>query len=207
MGPLILIPQNYDELSSARRAEVIPICMMARDQHGQEIAREWFFDGVAPVREQLVRIAHYALGDGWCGSQLADTVVQRLWALYGSAVGRYPARRVLKKAMRLGEELKAGDWRKRKYPNLYLSLDALDEKMRDHALADPKIYAVEFERQIMLDSVEERLKQEGRVEMRLVYQLVRRGYSWQEIADEVRAPNAECVKRRFYRWLKKSARA
>jgi hypothetical protein len=43
--------------------------------------------------------------------------------------------------------------------------------------------------------------------MRTVYRLVRRGYSWQEVADQVGAANAECVKRRFYRWIKKAASA
>jgi hypothetical protein len=57
----------------------------------------------------------------------------------------------------------------------------------------------------MLNTVEERLQHEGRTEMRTVYQLVRRGYSWQEVADQVGAANAECVKRRFYRWVKKAA--
>ena len=98
--------------------------------------------------------------------------------------------------MWLGEELKAGDWRKRKYPNLYVALDALDEKVRDQALADPHEYAELFEQQIMLDSVEDRLKREGRTEMRMVYQLVRRGYNWQEVAEHVGQANVERVKRR-----------
>jgi hypothetical protein len=109
--------------------------------------------------------------------------------------------------MWLGEELKIGDWRRRKYPNLYVALDALDEKVREQALADPNEYAELFEQQIMLNSVEDRLRQEGRTEMRIVYHLVRRGYSWQEVADQVGAANAECVKRRFYRWIKKAASA
>ena len=161
MAPVVVIPQNYEDLPPIQREEIVPICITACDRYGQEIAPEWFFDGVAPVRKQLVRIAQYALGDPWCVSELAETTVHRLWARYGAAVGRYPARRVLKKAMWLGEELKIGDWRRRKYPNLYVALDALDEKIREQALADPNEYAALFERQIMLDSVEDRLRQEG----------------------------------------------
>jgi hypothetical protein len=205
MAPVVVIPPNYDDLSHAQREQIVPICITAYDRHGEAIAPQWFSDGVAPVQKQLVRIAQYALGDPWCVSELAEVTVHRLWDRYGSAVGRCPARRVLKKAMWLGEELKIGDWRKRKYPNLYVGLDALEEKIREQVLADPNEYAELFEQQIMLNTVEERLQHEGRTEMRTVYQLVRRGYSWQEVADQVGAANAECVKRRFYRWVKKAA--
>jgi len=206
MAPVVVIPHDYEELSYALRKEIIPICITAFDRHGQSIAPEWFSAGVAPVRKQLVRIAKFALGDPWCVSELAEATVHKLWARYGCAVGECPARRVLKKAMWLGAELKAGDWRRRKYPSLYVALDALDEQVRDHALADPKEYAELFEKQIMLNSVEDRLQNEGRTEMRLVYQLIRRGFTWQEIAQEVGDTNAERVKRRFYRWVKKAAR-
>ena len=109
MAPVVVIPQNYEDLPPIQRKEIVPICIQACDRYGQEIAPEWFFEGVAPVQRQLVRIAQYALGDPWCVSELAETTVHRLWALYGGAVGRCPARRVLKKAMWLGEELKIGD--------------------------------------------------------------------------------------------------
>ena len=97
MEPIVVIPQNYDDLSHAQRKQTIPICIRACDRYGQPIVPEWFFSGVAPVRKQLVRIAHYALGDPWCVSELAEAAVHRLWARHGSAVGRCPARRVLKR--------------------------------------------------------------------------------------------------------------
>jgi hypothetical protein len=153
----------------------------------------------------LVSLAHYALGDPWCVSELAEATVHRLWSRYGEVVGRCPWRRVLKKAIWMAEELRIGDWRKRKYPNLYLGLDGLDEKIRDHMLADPSSYVDLVEQQIMLDSIEERLEQEGRAEMRLVFQLLRRGYSWQEIAEHIGESGREPAKPRFYRWLKKAA--
>lgn len=205
MAPVVMIPQNYEDLPDGQRQQIIPICMAALDRKGQPIAPQWFFDGVAPVRKQLVSLAHYALGDPWCVSELAEATVHRLWSRYGASVGRYPARRVLKKAMWMAEELKFGDWRRRKHPNLYLGLDALDEKIREQMLADPSAYVGLLEQQIMLDSVEDRLKREGRTEMRVVFQLLRRGYSWQEIAEHIGEMGAEPVKRRFYRWLKKSA--
>lgn len=77
----------------------------------------------------------------------------------------------------------------------------------DQTLADPRKYPELLEQQLMLDSVEERLKLEGRTAMLTIYQLIRRGYSWREVAERVGAPNAECAKRRFYRWVKKTASA
>ena len=90
-----------------------------------------------------------------------------------------------------------------KYPKLYLALDALDEKLRDQMLADPREYAERFEQQIMLDSIEDRLQREGRTLIQTMFQLVRRGYSWREVAERVALPTGEIAKRRFYRWMKK----
>jgi hypothetical protein len=207
MKLVVVIPQGYDDLPEPERRRIIPICISAFDQYGNPINPEWFSRGVAPVRRQLVRAARFWLGDPWCVSELVEETVHRLAMMYGSVVPSFPARRVLKKANRLGVELNVGDWRKRKYPNLYVALDALDTKVRDHALADPAQCPAAFERQIMLDSVEDRLEHEGRTEMRLIFQLVRRGYGWQDIAGKVGDPNPDNVKRRFYRWVRKTGSA
>jgi hypothetical protein len=207
MPPIVMIPRDYDDLPETQRKHIIPICMAALDQKGQPITPEWFFEGVAPVRKQLVGLAHYALGDPWCVSELAEATVHRLWARYGASVGSCPARRVLKKAIWMAEELKIGDWRKRKYPNLYFGLDTLDNKLREQLLADPNADVHALERQMMLDSIEAQLEHEGRTEMQLVFQLLRRGYSWQEIAERIGDNDREPVKRRFYRWIKRLATA
>ena len=206
MALVVVIPEDYEELSRAQRDQIIPICIQAFDRAGRPIAPEWFSRGVAPVHNRLVRIANHTMGDPWCVSELAEATVHRLWAKHGDALGSRPARRVLKMAMWLGKELNIGDWRKKRHPNLYLALDALDEKLRDQALAEPIRYVELFERQIMLDSVEERLRKEGRTDMLTLFQLIRRGYSWQEVAVQVGARSSECVKRRFYRWARKAAR-
>lgn len=207
MGLVEVIPQGYDDLPEPVRRRIIPICIAAFDQYGNPINPEWFSRGVAPVRRQLVCIARFWLGDPWCVSELAEQTVHRLAMFYGNIVPSFPDRRVLKKANRLGVELNVGDWRKRKYPKLYVALDALDTKVRDQTLADPVQCPAVFERQIMLDSVEDRLEHEGRTEMRLIFQLVRRGYGWQDIAGKVGDPNPDNVKRRFYRWVRKTGSA
>jgi hypothetical protein len=206
MEPVVVIPANYEELSHSERKRIVPICIRAFDEHGRQIAGDWFSRGVAPIRRKLVAMADHALGDPWCASELAETTVHRLWARHGHAVGRYPERRVLTKARWVAEELRTGDWRKMRFPNLYLALDALEEKLREQAVADPNEYADEFARQILLDSVEERLKREGPVEICIVYQLLRRGYRWREVAEKLGVPYNEPLRRRFYRWIKHLAR-
>jgi len=203
MGLFVVIPKDYDDLPEAVRKQTVPICIAAYDRHGQAINPDWFSLGVAPVRLQLVNIARFTLGDAWCASQLTEESVHRLWARYGNSLGCSPSRRVLKKALSLGVELNVGDWRKRKHPKLYLALDGLDEKIRDQTLADPRKYPELFEQQIMLNAVEERLDGQGRVQLRLVYQMLRRGHNWPEIAERL-GDQPERVKRRFYRWLKKT---
>src|SRR5579871_1211006 len=203
MGLFVVIPQDYDDLPEPIRKQTIPICIAAHDRHGQAINPDWFSRGVVPVQQQLVNVARFTLGDPWCASELTEESVHRLWARYGDSLGCSPSRRVLKKALSLGAELNVGDWRRRKHPRLYLALDALDEKIRERALADPKKYPEVFEQQIMLDQVEDRLDGEGRVQIRLVYQMLRQGHKWPEIAERL-GEERERLKRRFYRWLKKT---
>jgi hypothetical protein len=200
---VVIIPQNYEEMPERQRKQTIPICIPALDSAGRRIAPEWFHSGVAPVRKELVRIARFVLGDPWCASELAETTVHRLWARHGDAIGRYPARRVLKKAMWIAQELKVSDWRMRKHPKLYLALNAMDQKIQEQILTDSTQRIENLERELMLDSIDERLRLEHRSEMRLVFQLVRQGHSWQEIAGHIGDSNPEPVKRRFYRWLRR----
>ena len=89
-----------------------------------------------------------------------------------------------------------------RFPNLYLALDALEEKLREEAVADPNEYAEQFARGIILDSIQDRLKREGPAEICMVYQLLRRGYRWAEIAEQLGMLHAEPLRRRFYRWIK-----
>jgi hypothetical protein len=186
MESVVVIPENYEALSQAQGKRIIPICIKACDEDGSPIATEWFSLGVAPVHAELVGMAHHQLGDPWCGSNL----------------GHFPARRVLKKAMWVSEELKYGDWHRIRY--LYLAIEELDMKMRDAMLPDPGEYPALFEQKIMLDSVEDRLELEGRTQIRAMFQLMRRGYRWHEIAERLGIRTGEIAKRRFYRWLRKS---
>lgn len=207
MKSIVVIPQNYEELSYCEREQIIPICINAFDRHGRPIPPEWFSKGVAPVRERLVNIARRMLGDPWCVSELAEITVHRLWKKYRTVVRPYPARLVLKKALWISGEMKYGGWRQMRHQSLNVALDVLDEKVRAQTLVDPNKYAELFEREIMLDWFEDRLRLEGRTEIQAVYQLIRRGYTWREVAEHVGSANFECLKRRFYRWIKNAANA
>jgi len=207
MELVAVIPQDYDDLPEPLRRRIIPICIATFDRLGKPINPEWFSHGVAPVRKQLVRIAQYWPGDPWCVSELAEETVHRLSMLYGSVIPSYPARRVLKKANRLAVELNVGDWRKRKHPKLYVALDAMEAKVRDRALSDPSQSPAVFERQILLNSIEDRLGQETQTGMQLIYQLLRRGFSWQDIAVNIGEANPDAVKHRFHRWARKAGGA
>ena len=175
MTRVVVIPHDYEELPDAERNQIIPICIKAQDRRGQLIPREWFSEGVAPVREHLVNIARYTLGDPWCVSELAEITVHRLCEKHGTVVRPHPARLVLKKAVWISVEMKNGGWRQMRYHHLYFALDALDDKVRDQTLVDPNKYVELFERQILLDWFEDRLQSEGRNEIRTVYQLVQIG--------------------------------
>jgi hypothetical protein len=203
MELVVVIPQDYEKLPEALRKRTVPICIAAYDHNGQQIAPEWFWRGVAPVHKQLVRMARFMLGDPWCVSELAESVVHKLWARYGSALGMAPQRRVLKKAMREAREISIGDWRMRKRPQFYLALATLDEKVRERVLADPRQWPALFERELLLDAFEERLGQEGRAQMQQAFQLLRQGHNWDTIATRVGEKNPDNLKHRFHRWAKK----
>jgi hypothetical protein len=187
MELVAVIPQDYDDLPEPLRRRIIPICIATFDRLGKPINPEWFSQGVV--------------------SELAEETVHRLSMLYGSVIPSYPARRVLKKANRLAVEINVGDWRKRKHPKLYVELDGMDAKVRDRALADPSQCPAVFEQQILLNSIEDRLGQEAQTGMQLIYQLLRRGFSWQDIAQTVGEASPDAVKHRFHRWARKAGAA
>jgi hypothetical protein len=202
---VVVIPDNYEELPLSQQKEIIPICIRASDERGHRIAPDWFSRGVAPVQKELVGMARHELGDPWRASELAEATVHRLWARHGDSIGHHPDRRVLKKAVWIAWELKAGHWHQMKYGDLYLALDFLDEKMKIQALADPVESAERLEQQMMLDSIENRLRREGRIDIQTAFRLLRRGYTWQEVAEHMGTSNREILKRRFYRWIKRAA--
>ncbi len=106
----------------------------------------------------------------------------------------------------VGVELKVCNRKKRRQLKLDLALDALDDKIRDHTLADPSKFPELFERQMVLNQVAAQRDGKESVQIQLVYKMLRRGYTWPEIEERLgQAP--ERVKRRLYRWMKKTGEA
>ena len=68
---------------------------------------------MAPVQDQLRRIAWLKLGDVQRVSELAKITVHKLWELHGEDAGVWPCRRVLARAIWEARDLAAGDspWR------------------------------------------------------------------------------------------------
>ncbi len=64
---------------------MVPICIQSTDRHGNEIAPVWFEQGVAPIHDELISLAHYGAGDPWLASELTETSVHKLW---GDGTGR-----------------------------------------------------------------------------------------------------------------------
>src|ERR1700678_4553467 len=76
----VIIPFDYDQLpESQQRKMIVPICIASMDRHGNPIAPIWFEKGVAPVQEQLRRIARIRLGEVRRVSELAEITIHRLW--------------------------------------------------------------------------------------------------------------------------------
>lgn len=93
---------------------------------------------------------------------------------------------------------------KRKHGNLHRSLDVLDAKIRDGTLANPTASSELFERQVVLNQAHGSLGAEERIQIRLIYQLLRRGYKWPEVVAMLAKPDPGRVKHRFSSWPNKT---
>ena len=196
----VIIPFNYDQLpESQQRKMIVPICIAAVDRHGNPIAPIWFEKGVAPVQEQLRRIAQSMLGDIRRVSELAETTIHRLWERHGQDAGRRPSRRVLKRAMWVARDLAAGAnwWQIER--TVSLALDSLEGDLNG-----PNGCEEMYQQQLLLDLVERRIEQDQRPEIRDAFKMLRQGYTWDEVAERLGDTNPEALKRRFWRWMKRN---
>ena len=92
-------------------------------------------------------------------------------------------------------------WQRRRR-KLYLALNALVQKIRDQTLADPAKYPELFEQQMMLRWIGDRPDGDDAVHIHLIYQMLRRGYKWQDVSSRPSEGDQERIKRSFYRWIK-----
>jgi hypothetical protein len=71
---------------------------------------------------------------------------------------------------------------------------------------DPTRYDDIYELELLVQLVERRIEEDRREDIREMFKLLRRGFSWEEIAVAFHDPNPEAVKKRFWRWVKRRFR-
>jgi hypothetical protein len=199
---IIIIPFDYEQLSESQQKAIVPICIASVDRHGKPIARVWFDEGVAPVQDQLRRIARFKLGDVRCVSELAEITVHKLWERHGDDAGIYPWRRVWARAIWEARDLAAGDSQWRINHTVPLALGSLEQDLYGNGLPDPTLYGEIYDRKLLMELVERRIEEDRRDEIRQVFKMLRQGYTWDEIAMQIHDPKPEALKKRFWRWIK-----
>lgn len=197
----VIFPFDYEQLPESKRRAIVPICIASVDCHGSPIARVWFDEGVAPIQDHLRKIARNQLGDIRRVSELTETVVHKLWERHGADAGVLPWRRVFIWAMWEARELAAGGstWYLRH--TVPLALDSLDENVRD-CVADPTDYGKIYEQRSLIAQIERRIDEAHRDDIRQYFKMLRQGYTWEEIGEELRYRTSEAPRKRFERWIK-----
>lgn len=196
---VVIIPFNYEQLPESQRSAIVPICIASVDRHGNKIAPIWFEQGVAPIREQLCNIARTRLGDIRRVSELTEITIHKLWERHGEDAGIWPCRRVLVRAMWEARDLAAGNSRWHVNHTVPLAPDSLDTRI--HRLKrDEDIY----QQHLLLDLVERRIAQDQHEEIGKVFQMLRQGYTWEEVALQLGEQKPEALKKRFWRWMKRN---
>jgi hypothetical protein len=198
---VIIIPFNYERLPHAKQKAIIPICIASVDRNGNEIARVWFEQGVAPVQDQLRHFARYILGDVRHVSELAEVTVHKLWEQHGPDAGFMPWRRVVARAIWEARELAAGGSRWRKQHTVQLELWALDLGVYGSDMTEPEEI---YKNALLLELVERRIQEERRNDIRRIFAMLREGYTWDEMADRIGYTKSDTLKKRFWRWIKRN---
>jgi hypothetical protein len=186
---LIIVPQEYDNLPR----NLAPICIEDHDAAGEPINLEWIDRGVRPIHERLCHLTERIVGDLWAVSE--GNAVHSLWLEFGYNLGSDPARQVQARAEWEAKDIRAGGWRLRKGRERYL--DDLDEAIRAAISHDPRNYGQIYETRLDMQAL---ARTEDRV-LKHIIDLYLRGWTWQEIAEELKLklkPNT--LERKFRRW-------
>lgn len=199
---VVIIPFNYEQLPEAQRKAIVPICIAAVDRHGNPIARVWFEQGVAPIQDHLRKIARTQLRDVRRVSELTEIVVHRLWERHGADAGTLPWRRVFIWAMWEAQKLAAGDWYSRHTEPL--GLGSFQGDVQEDSVRDPTDYGKFYEQSLMIAVIERRIDEQQRDDLRQYLKMLRAGFTWEEIGDELGYETSETPRKRFKRWIKKN---
>jgi hypothetical protein len=200
----VIIPFDYDQLSDDQKKSIVPICIASRDRHGNPIARIWFEQGVAPVQDHLRTMARLNLGDIHRVSELAERTVHKLWERHGEDVGVTPWNRVMTRAIWEARHMKVGGSPWRMKHTVPLALGSPEEDLDENGITDTKSYEESYERDLLVNLVERRIARGQHEDFREVFKMLRQGYTWDEVAARLAESNPEALKRRFWRWVKRT---
>ena len=194
---VVTIPFDYEKLSPAEQAGIVPICIKATDDTGNPIAWGWF-EAVERIQNNLRLLAKFFLDDVWRVSEITEAAVHHLWKLHGNNLGRHPSRRVYAAAKWEARDRKAGSWQCRK--KTLLALDELERVVHQRVLVDPVNYGRVYEDDLYFKKLGEGLEDMGLDDVSHMLKLVRDGRKWDEIGREVgMGPDAARI--RFGRWI------
>jgi hypothetical protein len=195
--PVITIPFDYDP--QKYDASLIPIFVDDTDDNGERIYFGWI-EAVVPIQDKLRALSRRVLGDVWRVSELTEVSVHHLWGKYREEIGPNPSHRVYSTARRKAYCLE--DPGSRLHLGKNVALESLDEYRRDALIAEYVTSNGSIERDYDLGKLESRMRQLGTEQDLVVYQMVKSGYHWREIGDNVQQ-NPNTLWRRFNRLLKR----
>lgn len=199
---VVIFPEDWDRLPDSQRRAIEPICIADVDRDGKPIARVWFDEGVAPIQDRLRQLARYKLGDVRRVSELAEISVHKLWARHGPNAGTRPHAQVLSRAWWEARDLAAGNSQWRIRHTVPLAMGSLERDVYNNGLPDHTDYAAAYERTLLVKMIEAKIDEEQRDDIRIIFKLLRQGYSWQEIGVRLQDPKVEAIKKRFWRWIR-----
>lgn len=194
---VVTIPFDYEKLSPAEQAGIIPICIQAADYKGNPIDWGWF-EAAATVQDNLRLLARSYLNDVWRVSEITEAAVHNLWNKHGHNLGRHPSRRVYAAAKWEAHDRKAGTWQRRR--RILLALDDLERVVRERVLVDPANYGKVYEDELYFKELGKQLEEMGQDDVNHILKLVRDGRTWDEIGKQIgKGPDAARI--RFGRWI------
>lgn len=198
---VVIIPFDYEDLPEERRKKVVPICIEARDRHGDVIDPVWFEQGVAPISTELTDLAQSVLGDKRMVSDIAQASVHKVWYRHRHNTGDKPYARIWRQALWEAKDQAAGGWRERRFRVVSRTLEEFDREFPERA-ADPRDYALLYHQRMLLQWVQASIREDGLEEMARIYELLKLGDTWPEISTKL-GQSADALKHRFYRFRKK----
>ncbi len=193
--PVITIPLDYNE---KLHPSVVPICINDTDPQGNVIHRDWFELGVAPVANNLRRVAQRVLNDVWRVSEITERAVHSIWRNHGSNLGSEPGIEVYKRAKWYAEDLRTGGRRVRSGTEVELFSETLN------LLKDQFDLARDAENRDTLDKLMARASELGMADAVAMVPMMLRGCSAEEYVARF-GKRRNTLTQMFFRNMRKAA--